>query len=74
VTGSEQSDITWHKSTASGTGSCVEVAVVDGSILVRNSRYPLGSVLTFTCDEWAAFLEGVNNGELAFDQITKHTL
>jgi len=65
VTDSEQSDIIWHKSTASGTGNCVEVAVVNGSILVRNSRGPLGSVLSFTCQAWAAFLNGVNDGEFA---------
>lgn len=64
MTDSEQSDITWHKSTASGgQGNCVEVAVMDNAVLVRNSQDPLGSVLSFTCREWVAFLEGVNNGE-----------
>jgi hypothetical protein len=66
VTDSEQSEITWQKSTASGgQGNCVQVAVVDGSILVRNSRDPLSSVLSFTRQEWAAFLEDVTNGKFA---------
>ena len=65
MTDSGQADITWHKSTASGggNGSCVEVAAVDEAVLVRNSRDPLGPVLSFSCQQWAAFLEGVRNGE-----------
>ena len=74
MTDSEQSDITWHKSTASASGGCVEVAVVDDSVLVRNSRHPLGSVLSFTCQEWVAFLEGVNNEEFTLDQTSNDTL
>jgi hypothetical protein len=66
VTDSEQSEITWHKSTASGgQGNCVQVAVVGGSILVRNSQDLLGPVLSFTRQEWAAFLEDVTNGKFA---------
>ena len=48
-----------HKSTASNVnGACVEVAFADNSVLVRNSRDPLVSVLSFTYQEWAAFLKG----------------
>lgn len=66
MTDSEQSEITWHKSTASGgQGNCVQVAVVGGSVLVRNSQDPLGPVLPFTGQEWAAFLEDVTNGKFA---------
>lgn len=61
MTDSEQADIAWYKSTMSGAENCVEVAVVNDSILVRNSRDPRGSVLSFTRQEWTAFLEGVNN-------------
>ncbi len=69
VTVSEQTVITWRKSTASGiNGNCVEVAVVDDSILVRNSRDPLGSVLTFTRWEWTDFLKGMSNGDFMPDQ------
>jgi hypothetical protein len=69
VTGSERTPITWHKSSASGhNGNCVEVAFVDDSILVRNSRHPLGCVLSFTHTEWKAFLAGVNNGRFMPDR------
>jgi hypothetical protein len=53
----------WHKSAASESGGCVEVAFVDSSVLVRNSRNPFGPVLTFTPKEWIAFITGSRNGE-----------
>jgi hypothetical protein len=68
VTGSEQADIIWRKSTASATGSCVEVAVAHDSVLIRNSRDPLGVVLSFTRREWASFLEGLNYGKFPLNQ------
>lgn len=76
MTGSQPTDITWHKSTASGSGggNCVEVAAVDGSVLVRNSRNPLGSVLSFSCQKWTAFVEGMRNGELTLSQTGNDTL
>lgn len=76
MTDSGQADITWHRSTASGGGggNCVEVAAVDGSVLVRNSRDPLGSVLSFSCHQWAAFLQGMRNGEWTLGQIGNDTL
>jgi predicted secreted Zn-dependent protease len=75
VTDSEQADITWHRSTASGSnGNCVEAAIVDDLVLVRSSQDPLGSVLSFTRPEWAAFLEGVNKGEFTLDQLSNAIL
>jgi Domain of unknown function (DUF397) len=68
VTDSEQTHITWRKSTAStGTNSCVQVAFADELVLVRNSRDPLGPALSFSRQEWVAFLEGASNGEFTPD-------
>jgi hypothetical protein len=65
VTGSESAPIAWRKSSAStGTGNdCVEVAFVNGTVLVRHSHNHSGAVLTFTHSEWRAFLAGTHNGE-----------
>ena len=60
---SESSSSIWRKSTASGTGNCVEVSLAAGSVLMRNSRNPQGPVLSFTHPEWEAFLTGVRDGE-----------
>jgi hypothetical protein len=53
----------WRKSRHSGINGCVEVAVVDRVIAVRDSKDRDGSVLVFTADEWTAFLAGVRSGE-----------
>jgi len=55
----------WIKSSLSyANGNCVEVASLPGGeVGVRNSRNAGGPVLTFTSDEWHAFLGGVRNGE-----------
>jgi uncharacterized protein DUF397 len=55
----------WIKSSLSyANGNCVEVtSLPGGEIGVRNSRNSAGPVLTFTSDEWHAFLGGVRNGE-----------
>jgi len=53
----------WVKSSHSTVGECVEVAVTDDGIAVRDSKDPDGPVLRFTRAEWAAFLAGVWAGE-----------
>ena len=57
----------WHKSTASDVGSCVEARILNDSVQVRNSREPFGPILSFTFEEWRAFLEGATRGEFALD-------
>ena len=53
----------WHKSTASGTSNCLEVAFTAQTVLVRDSKDPAGLALTFSRSEWDAFLTGVRQGE-----------
>jgi hypothetical protein len=57
------STVTWIRSGRCDTGSCVEVAFVGDEIAVRNSTEPDGRVVTFTRNEWQAFLGGVADGE-----------
>ena len=49
------------------SGGCVAVAVGVEEISVRSSFDPDGPVLSFTREEWAAFVAGVRNGE--FDPV-----
>jgi hypothetical protein len=74
VADSEQTNITWRKSRTSGGGNCVEVAFADESVLVRNSRDLLGSVLSFSRQEWMAFLEGASKGEFTPDPASDDTV
>ena len=58
-----RADRAWRKSSHSNLSGCVEVAVVDTEVAVRNARHPDSPVLEFTIDEWRAFLDGVRDGE-----------
>jgi hypothetical protein len=55
----------WRKSSYSDDqgSNCVEVAVVDGQVLVRDSKDPDGPALAFTPSEWRAFISGVKDSE-----------
>jgi hypothetical protein len=57
--------VRWQKARASiGEGNCVEVAQLgNGSVAVRNSRFPEGPALVYTAAEMAAFLDGAKAGE-----------
>ncbi|HEU0238116.1 MAG TPA: DUF397 domain-containing protein [Micromonosporaceae bacterium] len=57
------SSAVWRKSSQSQSGSCVEVAFVDGAIAVRDSKDLSGPTLVYTPDEWEAFIGGVKDGE-----------
>lgn len=56
----------WRKSSRSGGngGACVEVADnLPGIVAVRDSKNPDGPALAFTPGDWAAFVNGVQDGE-----------
>jgi uncharacterized protein DUF397 len=61
----EPTGLTWCKSTASSGGgqSCVEMAVLGASVLVRDSR-DRPRRLSVTLSAWAAFLRGVQDGDV----------
>lgn len=54
----------WQRSSFCGTNACVEVLRhADGSVRVRNSKFPLWPSMAFTAEEWADFVAGVQAGE-----------
>jgi len=65
MTGSEH--VGWRKSSRCESSACVEVAIGDGDVEVRNSTDP-ATTLTFSPDEWAVFIAGVKAGEFDGDQ------
>ena len=57
---------TWTKSTFSngnGGNNCVEVALLNTCVAVRDSKNPAGPPLTFSKAEWTAFLAGAKDGQ-----------
>jgi hypothetical protein len=53
----------WHKSSASNAGECVEVRIAADHVHVRDTKNRQRAPLTFTHEEWRAFLTGVRLGE-----------
>jgi hypothetical protein len=54
----------WRKSTySSSNANCVEVAVTDPAIAIRDTKDRQGPVLVFSPREWRAFTASVRNGE-----------
>ena len=63
MTGHDAAANGWHKSKASGSGSCVEVRFAAEHVHVRDTKDKHGPILTFTHAEWRAFLTGVRLDE-----------
>ncbi|GAA0847552.1 DUF397 domain-containing protein [Streptosporangium amethystogenes subsp. fukuiense] len=60
-------NLTWRKSTLSGTNNddCVEVAnLPSGGRAVRDSKNPNGPTLSFTPHAWRTFITSIKNNEL----------
>jgi hypothetical protein len=67
TSGSEKS--LWRIATMSQDTNCVQVRGDNDMIVVGNSRLPDGPFLSYTKDEWAAFLDGAKKGE--FDDFAR---
>ncbi|MEU8006469.1 DUF397 domain-containing protein [Catellatospora sp. NPDC049111] len=59
--------VSWRKSKRCDTTACIEVAMIDSNIALRDSKNPEGPVLQFTREEWDAFVAGVEAGDFVFN-------
>ena len=57
--------LTWRGPSMCASANCVQVAVSDDSVLVRNSKDTDGVLLRFTHAEWDAFCRAVALGEFS---------
>ena len=53
----------WHSSTQCSNADCVEVAVDDDFVAMRDSKDRSGPRLQFSPKEWQAFVDGVRDGQ-----------
>ncbi|WP_088288845.1 DUF397 domain-containing protein [Kineosporia sp. A_224] len=62
----------WRKASGSSSGGCVEVAMQDDLIGVRDTKDAgTGPVLVFNQREWSAFLDGTAKGEFTFEALSE---
>jgi len=58
--------IVWRKSSASESGTALEVAITSENVMIRQSQDPAGAILSFSHEEWRAFLGGASAHEFEF--------
>ena len=59
MTDSTWSGASWRKSSYSGAGDCVEVAVKGDEVAVRDSKFPEAGMLVFPVESWRAFIQWI---------------
>lgn len=59
----DSAGLTWRRSSRCADTTCVEVAVADDFVLVRDSKDLDGPVLRFTHSEWSVFASAICAGE-----------
>jgi Domain of unknown function (DUF397) len=60
-------DIAWRTAAKSGATNCVQVARHGVVIMMADSKNLGGPILSYTLEEWDAFLDGAKKGE--FDDL-----
>ena len=59
--------LTWRTALNCNGGACVQVAATEQGVLLGNTRQPTGPVISYTPDEWHAFVTGIKKGD--FDDL-----
>jgi Domain of unknown function (DUF397) len=57
----DEMTLAWRKSTRSNSGGCVEMALNNQVVLLRDSKRPEGPVLSVPPGAWAALLAHVRD-------------
>lgn len=57
----------WRVSSFTDRGNCVEVRLAGERVEVRHSHWPDGPTISYSRDEWDAFISGVKAREFDLD-------
>jgi predicted secreted Zn-dependent protease len=60
-------ELSWRVAQKCSGGACVRVAAHGDEILIGSSKHLDGPVIVYSRDEWAAFVEGIREGD--FDDL-----
>ena len=58
------SELEWRKSSRSGASNCIEMAIAEQAVLVRDSKDKAGPALSFSRTVWETFVHGIRSGQL----------
>jgi Domain of unknown function (DUF397) len=61
------SNLSWNVARRCEAANCVMIATNGAEFFIGDSKSPEGLVLTYTRDEWKAFVSGVKEGD--FDHL-----
>lgn len=56
-------DTPWRTAAKSGGGNCIQVMRRNDVIMIADSKDPRGPILSYTLQEFDAFLDGAKRGE-----------
>jgi Domain of unknown function (DUF397) len=60
----DPSALRWRKSSFSESGNCVEVAILDESVLIRDSKYGNDGILSVSSSAWRVFIQAIQHGSI----------
>ncbi len=66
MTNGLRGELVWQRSSACESGACVEVAITDNAVMIRNSANPDYILVTKSHTRWQEFLAAVKDGVLDF--------
>jgi hypothetical protein len=58
-------EFSWRTAAACNGDHCVRVASAGDQIVIGDSKNPRGPVLTYSRDEWNAFVDGIVKGDFS---------
>jgi len=54
----------WRKSSFSEAGNCVEVAIQEELVLIRDSKNPNGGILSISASAWQEFIHAIRSNSI----------
>jgi hypothetical protein len=55
--------VVWHKSSFSANGDCIEVAIQDDSVLIRDTKNRNGGTISASSSAWQEFIQGIQRNK-----------